>query len=223
MKVLLKAENIFKNYMKVDESINVLNNINLTIRKGEIVALMGPSGSGKSTLLNILGTLDTDYSGNIILDDVILSKNINLEYIRATKFGFIFQFHHLLQEFNIIENLKVPLLISGNRIDEQEIINMLTYIGLENRLYHYPDEISGGERQRVAVMRALINKPLLIFADEPTGNIDSENSQLLLNLITELKDKYHQSFLIATHDHAIKKIANRILYLKNGKIIEGKE
>jgi len=221
MRTLIKTEGLSKTYIKTGSGIHVFKDINLSISIGEIVVLIGPSGSGKSTLLNILGTLDTDYSGNLSIDDENISSTTNLAYLRASKLGFIFQFHHLLPEFTIIENLQIPRLITGYMNNENEIIDLLSYVGLEKRKHHYPDEISGGERQRVAVIRALINNPLLILADEPTGNLDRENSQLLLNLIYDLKDKYKQSFLIATHDHSITKIADRILYLNDGKIKEG--
>ena len=221
MKILLKADSISKTYIKTGGNIQVLKDIHLSISPGEIIILMGPSGSGKSTLLNILGTLDTDYSGNITIDEINISPKKDLAYIRALKLGFVFQFHHLLPEFTIFENLQIPRLISGNVNNESEIIDMLSYIGLKDRMHHYPDEISGGEKQRVAVIRALMNKPRLILADEPTGNLDRENSQLLLNLISDLKEKYQQSFLIATHDHSITEIADRILKLKDGKIKEG--
>ena len=221
MKTLLKADSISKTYIKTGGNIQVLKDIHLSISKGEIIVLMGPSGSGKSTLLNILGTLDTDYSGNITIDDINISLEHDLSNIRALKLGFVFQFHHLLPEFTIMENLQIPRLISGYINNDSEIMDMLSYIGLADRIHHYPNEISGGERQRVAVIRALINKPRLILADEPTGNLDRENSQLLLNLISDLKEKYQQSFLIATHDHSITEIADRILNLKDGKIKEG--
>ena len=221
MKKILNAEGISKTYIKTGENIQVLKEIDLSISIGEIVLLMGPSGSGKSTLLNILGTLDTDYSGNICIDDINISPATNLAHIRSLKLGFVFQFHHLLPEFTIMENIQIPQLISSNLNNESYIIDMLSYIGLKDRIHHYPDQISGGERQRVAVIRALINKPPLVLADEPTGNLDRENSQLLLNLISNLKGKFQQSFLIATHDHSIKKIADRILYLKDGKVEEG--
>ena len=221
MKTLLKADSISKTYIKTGGNIQVLKDIHLSISQGEIIVLMGPSGSGKSTLLNILGTLDTNYSGNITIEDINISPEDDLANIRALKLGFVFQFHHLLPEFTIMENLQIPRLISGQINNDSEIMEMLSYIGVEDRIHHYPDEISGGERQRVAVIRALINKPRLILADEPTGNLDRENSQLLLNLISDLKEKYQQSFLIATHDHLITDIADRILYLKDGKIIEG--
>ena len=221
MKTLLKADSISKTYIKTGGNIQVLKDIHLSISPGEIIVLMGPSGSGKSTLLNILGTLDTDYSGEITIDDINISPEQDLAYIRSLKLGFVFQFHHLLPEFTIMENLQIPRLISGYVNNDSEIMDMLSYIGLEDRINHYPDEISGGEKQRVAVLRALMNKPRLILADEPTGNLDRENSQLLLNLISDLKEKYQQSFLIATHDHSITEIADRILILKDGKIKEG--
>ena len=221
MKTLLKADSISKTYIKTGGNIQVLKDIHLSISHGEIIVLMGPSGSGKSTLLNILGTLDTDYSGEITIDDINISPKQDLAYIRSLKLGFVFQFHHLLPEFTIMENLQIPRLISGYVNNDSEIMDMLSYIGLEDRINHYPDEISGGEKQRVAVLRALMNKPRLILADEPTGNLDRENSQLLLNLISDLKEKYQQSFLIATHDHSITEIADRILNLKDGKIKEG--
>ena len=222
MKTLLKADSISKTYIKTGGNIHVFKDIQLSISPGEILVLMGPSGSGKSTLLNILGTLDTDYSGNITIDDINISPEHDLANIRALKLGFVFQFHHLLPEFTIMENLQIPRLISGYVNNDSDIMDMLSYIGLEDRIHHYPNEFSGGERQRVAVIRALINKPCLILADEPTGNLDRENSQLLLNLISDLKEKYQQSFLIATHDHSITEIADRILNLKDGKIKEGK-
>ena len=221
MKTLLKADSISKTYIKNGDNIQVLKDIHLSISQGEIIVLMGPSGSGKSTLLNILGTLDTDYSGNITIDNINISLEHDLSNIRALKLGFVFQFHHLLPEFTIMENLQIPRLISGQVNNDSEIIDMLSYIGLDDRKYHYPDEISGGEKQRVAVIRALMNKPRLILADEPTGNLDSGNSQLLLNLISDLKEKYQQSFLIVTHDHSITNVADRILNLKDGKIKEG--
>ena len=219
--ILLKATSISKTYIRTGSDVQVLRNINLSISKGEIIVLMGPSGSGKSTLLNILGTLDNEYSGNISIDNINISPKYDLANIRALKLGFVFQFHHLLPEFTIMENIQIPLLISGNLNSKSKILEMLSYIGLADRTHHYPNEISGGERQRVALIRALVNNPLLVLADEPTGNLDRENSQLLLNLISDLKAKFKQSFLIATHDHSITEIADRILYLKDGNLNEG--
>jgi len=217
---ILEAHNISKTYYKMEESIPVLNKLNLIVEKGEIIVLMGPSGSGKSTLLNILGTLDSDYSGELIIDELPITNAVDLSNIRRHKLGFIFQFHHLLPEFTILENLLIPQMIADNysNVPQEDTIDMLGFIGLKNRMNHYPNEISGGERQRVAVLRAMVNNPCLILADEPTGNLDRENSLKMLKLMTELKAKYQQSFIIATHDQSILDIADRVLYLKDGKI-----
>ena len=189
-------------------------------QKGCVIWFTGLSGSGKSTLLNILGTLDTDFTGNLSIDGISISSKIDLAAIRRDKLGFVFQFHHLLPEFTIYENLLIPRMIAGNLKDNssEDSIKMLELIGLQDRMGHYPNEISGGERQRVAVMRALVNKPSLVLADEPTGNLDRENSQILLKLMVDLKAKFQQSFLIATHDQSILEIADRVLHLKDGKI-----
>ena len=219
MKIILEANNLSKTYKINNEIINVLNGINLCINEGELVVLIGPSGSGKSTLLNILGTIDNNYDGIIKINNINIKSDEDLSYVRSNMIGFIFQFHHLLPEFTIIENLKIPKLLSNNT--GEDIDKLLDYIGLTHRKDHYPDQISGGERQRVAVLRALINKPALILADEPTGNLDRENSKLLLNLISSIKEKYQQSFIIATHDESIADIADRIFTLKDGKLKEG--
>ena len=218
---VLSARNIKKVYSKSNLKIEVLSNISLDIQRGEIVGLMGPSGSGKSTLLNILGTLELEYEGKVILDDRPIEEYDSIDQLRNEKIGFIFQFHHLLPEFTIYENIEIPLLISGKEISNNYIRKILFEMGLEKRSNHYPDEVSGGERQRAAVARALINDPKIIFADEPTGNLDVENSQLLLNLILELRDKMNTSFIIASHDNSIKSIADRILILDKGIIKEG--
>ena len=217
---LLEANNIVKSYSTTGSEIPVLNGLNIAVNAGEILVLIGPSGSGKSTLLNILGTLDTDFTGNLSIDGISISCNVDLAAIRRDKLGFVFQFHHLLPEFTIYENLLIPRMIAGNSKDNssEDSIKMLELIGLKDRIGHYPNEISGGEKQRVAVMRALVNKPSLVLADEPTGNLDRENSQILLKLMVDLKVKYQQSFVIATHDQSILEIADRAMYLKDGKI-----
>ena len=217
---ILEAKNISKIYNKAGEAIPVLNNLHIAVERGEILVLMGPSGSGKSTLLNILGTLDSDFLGSLKIDDLYISNATDLTSIRRQKLGFIFQFHHLLPEFTILENLLIPQMITENysNIPHNATIDMLKFIGLKERMNHYPNEISGGERQRVAVVRAMINNPCLILADEPTGNLDRDNSQKMLKLMAKLKIKYKQSFIIATHDQSILDIADRVLYLKDGKI-----
>ena len=217
---LLEANNISKTYKKAGEAIQVINNLHIAVERGEILVLMGPSGSGKSTLLNILGTLDSDFSGSLIIDELYISNTVDITSIRRQKLGFIFQFHHLLPEFTILENLLIPQMITENysNVPQNAAKEMLKLIGLEERVSHYPNEISGGERQRVAVVRAMINTPSIILADEPTGNLDRDNSQKILKLMVKLKVKYKQTFIIATHDQSILDIADRVLYLKDGKI-----
>ncbi|MDP7027665.1 MAG: ABC transporter ATP-binding protein [Candidatus Marinimicrobia bacterium] len=217
---ILEAQNISKIYHKAGGAIPVLNNLHIAVERGEILVLMGPSGSGKSTLLNILGTLDSDFSGSLIIDELYLSNTVDITSIRRQKLGFIFQFHHLLPEFTILENLLIPQMITENysNVPQNAAKEMLKLIGLEERANHYPNEISGGERQRVAVVRAMINTPSVILADEPTGNLDRDNSQKMLKLMVKLKVKYKQTFIIATHDQSILDIADRVLYLKDGKI-----
>ena len=217
---ILEAQNISKIYNKAGEAIPVLNNLHIAVERGEILILMGPSGSGKSTLLNILGTLDSDFSGSLIIDDLYISNTVDITSIRRQKLGFIFQFHHLLPEFTILENLLIPQMITEDysNVLQKPTIDMIKFIGLKERMNHYPNEISGGERQRVAVIRAMINTPSIILADEPTGNLDRDNSQKMLKLMAKLKVKYKQSFIIATHDQSIINIADRVLYLKDGKI-----
>ena len=217
---LLTAKHISKSYNKTGDEIKVLKNLDITVSKGEILVLMGPSGSGKSTLLNILGTLDRDFSGNLIIDEISITSSTDLAKLRCEKIGFVFQFHHLLPEFTIYENLIIPKMIAENHSnnDNTDIFKMVEFVGLTHRINHYPNEISGGERQRVAVIRSLVNKPCLVLADEPTGNLDRENSQILLKLMVDLKAKFQQSFLIATHDQSILEIADRVLQLKDGKI-----
>ena len=217
---ILEAQNISKIYHKAGEAIPVLNNLHIAVERGEILVLIGPSGSGKSTLLNILGTLDSDFSGSLKVDNLCISNTVDLTCIRRQKLGFIFQFHHLLPEFTILENLLIPQMITENysNVPQNAAKEMLKLIGLKERMNHYPNEISGGERQRVAVVRAMINTPSIILADEPTGNLDRDNSQKMLKLMAKLKVKYKQSFIIATHDQSILDIADRVLYLKDGKI-----
>ena len=217
---ILEAQNISKIYHKAGEAIPVLNNLHIAVERGEILVLIGPSGSGKSTLLNILGTLDSDFSGSLIIDELYISNTVDITSIRRQKLGFIFQFHHLLPEFTILENLLIPQMITENysNVPQNAAKEMLKLIGLKERMNHYPNEISGGERQRVAVVRAMINAPSIILADEPTGNLDRDNSQKMLKLMVKLKVKYKQTFIIATHDQSIIDIADRVLYLKDGKI-----
>ena len=218
---MIQAENIFKAY----GNVNVLSGVSLCTKKQEIVAITGPSGAGKTTLLHLLGTLDRpDRQKNSVLKingiDVLGLKNKAMAHFRSEHIGFIFQFHELLPEFTAIENVCIPAWIAKEkskttRLRAQEL---LTLLGLENRMQHKPAALSGGEQQRVAVARALMNKPSLVFADEPSGNLDSKNATLLHDLFFTLRDQIDCSFIIVTHNTQLAKRADRIISLKDGKI-----
>jgi len=201
--------------------LNVLKGINLKVYKGEIAAIVGKSGAGKSTLLHILGTLDRPDSGQFIFEDkdVFSFSDKQLAEFRSKQIGFIFQFHHLLPEFTAIENVQIASLISGNK-DKSNSINILKEVGLEERINHKPSELSGGEAQRVAIARALINSPKIILADEPTGNLDTENAEAIINLIFELRKKFNQTYLIVTHNEEFAQRCDRIIKISDGIITE---
>lgn len=218
--MILQAKKICKSYKTAAEYIVVLDNLDLTVNSGEIAAVMGPSGAGKSTLLHILGLLDTFDSGSIEYDGHPIQNENDLASLRARKIGFIFQYHHLLPEFTVLENLVIPqhLINTDAGTARERSMELLESLGLGNRASHYPSQISGGEKQRVALLRSLVNQPKLVLADEPTGNLDLENSQNLLKLITKMRDDFGQSFLIATHDQVVAEVADRVLFLDSGKL-----
>tara|TARA_B100001741_G_scaffold293765_1_gene275615 strand:- start:99 stop:764 length:666 start_codon:yes stop_codon:yes gene_type:complete len=216
MSVLIKAENISKYY----KENRILDNVNFSLNEKEIVSILGPSGSGKTSLLNILGLLDKEYEGNITIDNHNISKTKKLDYIRRNYIGFIFQFHHLLPEFTIFENLLIPLYYNNQTKDEKyklvdEKLDLLDIKHLKNK---FPDEISGGECQRVAIIRSIINKPKIILADEPTGNLDQKNSKNVIKLLYKLKLDYSISIVIATHDDNVVSISDRIINIENRKL-----
>ncbi|MEZ5032204.1 MAG: ABC transporter ATP-binding protein [Saprospiraceae bacterium] len=204
-------------------SLQVLKDINLDVQEREIVSLLGKSGSGKSTLLHILGTLDRPDKGQVILDstDITHLKGNELSRFRNERVGFIFQFHHLLPEFTALENAMMPGLISGQAADacRNRASELLDYLGLSDRFTHKPSQLSGGEQQRVAVARALLNRPKVILADEPTGNLDSQNSQEMHQLFRQLRDDFGHTFLIATHSKELAAICDRRLEMQDGRII----
>ncbi|HVM89399.1 MAG TPA: ABC transporter ATP-binding protein [Puia sp.] len=216
---MLTAKNISKFYGK----LQVLKEVGVDIGKGEIVSIAGPSGSGKSTLLHILGTLDEPDSGQIILNGKAINsmKGRQLAAFRNKHIGFVFQFHHLLPEFSALENACIPGWIAGRkkREVEDQARNLLITLGVGQRLDNKPAELSGGEQQRVAVARALINTPDIIFADEPTGNLDSVHARELHQLFFELRKKFGQTFLIVTHNEELAQMSDRILHMKDGKIV----
>lgn len=218
---MIQAKNIYKTY----GDLQVLKGINLEIAKGEVVSIVGPSGAGKTTLLQILGTLDTpDKHSETEL--IINGENIstlndkNLAKFRNTHIGFIFQFHQLFPEFSALENVCIPAFIKNTSKSkaENEAKKLLDYLGLSHRIHHKPNELSGGEQQRVAVARALINNPGLIFADEPSGNLDSESAESLHQLFFKLRDEFGQTFVIVTHNKALADMADRKLTMVDGQI-----
>lgn len=219
--ILLNIVDIKKSYKITKENrLNVLKGINLEIYKGEIVAIVGKSGAGKSTLLHIIGTLDTPDSGKIIFDgnDIFALKEKELSSFRNNKVGFIFQFHHLLPEFTVEENILIPALIQNN--EPKEFLNsLLEEVGMKDRAHHKPSEISGGEAQRAAIARALINSPDLILADEPTGNLDTQNAETVIDLIFRLREKFNKTFMIVTHNEDFARRCDRIIKMNDGFIV----
>lgn len=216
---MINAENIHKSY----EQLQVLNGVSLTVEKGEFVTIVGKSGAGKSTLLHILGTLDKHDNGNLIIKDTDISKlsEVELSKFRNQNIGFVFQFHHLLPEFSAVENVCIPAFINGTSEAEAEkrAKELLDYLGLSERLEHKPTQLSGGEQQRVAVARALMNKPEIIFADEPSGNLDTASSQDLHNLLFKLRKDFQQTFIIVTHNEELASMSDRKLVMQDGDII----
>lgn len=216
---MLTATNIHKYYGQ----LWVLKGVDLEIKQGEIASIVGPSGSGKSTLLHILGTLDKPDKGDIIVQDQRLNylTEKQMAAFRNRHIGFVFQFHHLLPEFTALENVCIPGWMAGRRKKEVEdnALSLLQMLGLEKRVDNKPNALSGGEQQRVAVARALINRPAIIFADEPTGNLDSANARELHQLFFTLREQFNQTFLIVTHNEELAQMSDRILHMKDGKIV----
>ena len=216
--MILDAKDITKSY----GSLRVLNGVSLQVQKGEVISIVGASGAGKSTLLHILGTLDRPDSGtvNIDGDNIFAKKDKNLASFRNARLGFIFQFHHLLPEFTALENVCIPAFIGGKSKSESEkrAKELLSLLKLEHRIDHKPGELSGGEQQRVAVARALMNNPAIVMADEPSGNLDSDNARDLHKLFFDLRDQLGQTFIIVTHNEDLAKMADRMIVMKDGKI-----
>jgi len=219
---MIEAKNITKSY----GALQVLKGVDLHIKKGEVVAIVGPSGAGKTTLLQILGTLDKPdkNNGNYLQlngDDVLTLSDKSLSRFRNQNIGFIFQFHQLLPEFTALENVCIPAFIANRSKNEttEEAKKLLSFLGLSDRIDHKPGELSGGEQQRVAVARALINKPKVIFADEPSGNLDSASAKNLHELFFKLRDEFNQTFVIVTHNEELANMTDRKLEMRDGKII----
>ena len=217
---MIELKNIYKSF----GSLEVLRNVSATINNGEVVSIVGPSGAGKTTLLQIAGSLDKADSGNILYDGIDIStlSEKKLAEFRNSKIGFVFQFHQLLPEFTAIENVAIPALIAGGKKADvmRKASELLSLVGMQERADHKPSELSGVEKQRVAVARAIINSPDIIFADEPSGSLDSKNKDELHKLFFDLRARFNQTFVIVTHDEHLASMCDRILKMEDGKFIE---
>ena len=216
---MIKADNIRKSF----GNLLVLKGINFEAKTSEVVSIVGASGAGKTSLLQILGSLSVPDSGKVIIDgtDIFSLSSNRLSEFRNKKIGFVFQFHHLLPEFTALENVMIPALIAKvpKKTAEAKAKELLEYLGLGERLRHKPDELSGGEQQRVAIARALVNEPTIVFADEPSGNLDTHTKTEIHKLFFDLRDKYHQTFVIVTHDRELADMSDRKLEMKDGEFL----
>ncbi|MDD6771359.1 ABC transporter ATP-binding protein [Inconstantimicrobium porci] len=221
MKVI-ETKNLGKVYGKSENKVVALDNINMNVEKGEFVAIIGASGSGKSTFLHQIGGVDKPTSGQVIIDDTDIYKlnESKLAIFRRRKIGFIFQSFNLIPVLSVEENIKMPALLDHRTVDEEYFNDLVKTLGLKERLNHLPSELSGGQQQRVAIARALINKPSIVLADEPTGNLDSENSKEIIEMIKYSVKKYNQTAIVITHDLNIAENADRIIKIKDGRIVE---
>lgn len=217
---ILEVKNLCKTYGKGETEVKALNNVSFSVDKGEFVAIIGPSGSGKSTLLHILGGVDVPTSGSVIINGEDISKlnETALAIFRRRQIGLIYQFYNLIPILTVEENLTLPLRLDGRKPDERQTEYLVKTLGLENRLDHLPNQLSGGQQQRVSIGRALINNPALMLADEPTGNLDSENSKEIVSLLRKFNKEQNQTVIIITHDERIALAADRIIEIEDGKI-----
>ena len=221
---ILKVENLTKIYGKGNTKVTALDNVSFSVEKGEFVAIVGASGSGKSTLLHILGGVDRPTSGKVIVDkeDIYKLNEANLAIFRRRQVGLIYQFYNLIPILNVIENISLPLELDGRKPDKKDLNEMLELLGLENRKSHLPSQLSGGEQQRVSIGRALITRPSLILADEPTGNLDSKASEEIVSLLKKTNKKYNQTIIMITHNLEIAKMTDRIITIEDGRIVDDK-
>ena len=216
--IILSARKIQKSYINGHDPLYVLNDLSLNVKKSEIITLMGQSGSGKSTALNILGTLDTPDSGSVEIDglDIINLNDDELSRLRNQDIGFVFQFHHLLPEFSAIENVLIPTWINNKNNMMEHALYLFESLGLYDRKNHLPNQLSGGERSRVALIRGIINKPKILFADEPTGNLDVKNSMKLIDLLRKINEDLEQAIVLTTHNPVIASLSNKQYVLEEG-------
>lgn len=218
---ILEIQNLSKTYGKGDTMVKALDNVSFSVDKGEFVAIVGPSGSGKSTLLHILGGVDTPTSGKVIIDKTDISKldETALAIFRRRQIGLVYQFYNLIPILTVEENLTLPLLLDSRKPDKKQIADMVERLGLSKRLTHLPNQLSGGQQQRVSIGRALINNPAIMLADEPTGNLDSENSKEIVSLLRRFNKEFNQTVIIITHDERIALSADRVISIEDGKIV----
>ena len=217
---ILEVKNLTKTYGKNETMVKALDDVSLTIEQGEFVAIIGPSGSGKSTLLHILGGVDTPTSGSVIINGTDISQldETALAIFRRRQIGLIYQFYNLIPILTVEENLTLPLLLDGQKPDKRQIEDLIWTLGLEKRIKHLPNQLSGGQQQRVSIGRALVNNPALMLADEPTGNLDSENSKEIIALLRKFNKENNQTVIIITHDERIAMSADRVISIEDGKI-----
>lgn len=218
---ILRVDNLKKVYGKGENAVHALDGVSFSVEQGEFVAIIGPSGSGKSTLLHILGAVDVPTSGKVIMGgkDVFAQNEEALAIFRRRQVGLIYQFYNLIPVLNVTENITLPVLLDGRKVNEQRLQEMISLLGLDGREKHLPNQLSGGQQQRVSIGRALMNAPSVVLADEPTGNLDSKNSQEIMNLLRESNEKFHQTLIMITHDENIALQADRIITIEDGKIV----
>ncbi|MGI6667888.1 MAG: ABC transporter ATP-binding protein [Acetivibrionales bacterium] len=218
---ILRAENLTKIYGKGENEVRALDGVSFLVQKGEFIAVMGPSGSGKSTLLHVLGGVDRPTGGKVYMDgqDVYAQKDEQLAIFRRRQVGLIYQFYNLIPVLNVTENITLPVLMDGRKVNRERLDELLTILRLKDRKNHLTNQLSGGQQQRVSIGRALMNAPAVVLADEPTGNLDSKNSQEIVELLKLSNKKYKQTLIIITHDENIALQADRIISLEDGKII----
>lgn len=218
---ILKIENLTKIYGKGENEVKALDNVSFSIEKGEFVAIIGPSGSGKSTLLHILGGVDRPTSGKVFMDgqDVYEQNEEQLAIFRRRYVGLIYQFYNLIPVLNVVENMTLPVLMDGRKVDNARLSELINILGLDKRLKNLPNQLSGGQQQRVSIGRALMNTPAVVLADEPTGNLDSKNSQEIMQLLKESNKKFNQTLIVITHDENVALQADRVISVEDGKIV----
>lgn len=218
---ILETQNLSKTYGKDEALVKALDDVSFSVEEGDFVSIVGSSGSGKSTLLHILGAVDKPTSGKVLIGgvNVFEQKDDELAIFRRRKVGLIYQFYNLIPILNVKENMTLPILLDGKKVDNDYLNELISILGLENRVNHLPNELSGGQQQRVSIGRALISKPDIILADEPTGNLDSKASKEIMDLLKLSNEKYHQTIIMITHDISLARNANRIITLEDGKIV----